>query len=420
MRESQYYGWVAWFTAALFFFVMYIVRVAPSVLIVPIMHDWKITATSIGTLSGFFYYAYIVLQIPVGLILDRGYPVRTLLLSLLCCIIGNVIFSLADVVIWGRIARFLIGVGAAFAFAGSIKVAVLWFKGKYLGLISGLTQTIGMLGAAVGEWSVAELSQTYHWREIMWQISGAMFVVWLMMLVFTRTPSSGSLQIDKQHSLLKSLRLVLANPQTWINGCYAGLIFLPTLVFGESWGPLYFEKVHGLSHANSAMVCSMIFVGWVIGGVFIGGISDRLGRRKPILIASAVLSLITILIVLYVKHMPMPALITVVILYGIFNTGLVASYAVGGEINPQSVTALSMATVNMLSIVLGALTLPLVGIVLDLNWHGTIQDGVRVYQASTYEMAMLLLPCALVLALITSLFVKETFCKPLDESSHVA
>ena len=303
MRESQYYGWVAWFTAALFFFVMYIVRVAPSVLIVPIMHDWKITATSIGTLSGFFYYAYIVLQIPVGLILDRGYPVRTLLLSLLCCIIGNVIFSLADVVIWGRIARFLIGVGAAFAFAGSIKVAVLWFKGKYLGLISGLTQTMGMLGAALGEWGIAVLEHSYNWREIIWLVTGCLIVVLVLMMIFLRLPQDYAIEESEEVDWYGILKIVLGNPQTWINGIYAGLIFLPTLVFGESWGPLYLEKVNGLSHASASMVCSMIFVGWVIGGVSIGAVSDYIGRRRPILLGSSLLSLLMITVVLFVHDL---------------------------------------------------------------------------------------------------------------------
>lgn len=417
-REN--YGWVVWFIAALFFFVMYVSRVAPGVIINDIMRDWHIKATLVGSVAGFFYYAYILMQVPVGLILDKGNPVRVLIMSLFLCVIGNILFTTTDHVFVGQASRVLIGIGSAFAFAGSIKTAVIWFKGEHLGVVSGLTQTMGMLGAAVGEWGIALLSDSYHWREIMWFVTISMVVVLILMLVFLRLPKDHQSSQADDVDLWRIFTMVMGNKQTWINGCYAAFIFLPTLVFGESWGPLYLEKVKGLNHSSASMVCSMIFVGWVIGGVCIGAFSDYIGRRRPILLGSAVISFAMMTAVLYLHDLSQSMLIVMMILYGIANTGLVASYAVAGEINPQAATGLSMATVNMLSIILGAAMLPVIGMVLDYGWQGQMHQGVPIYDVTSYEHAMLVLPLSLVCAFVMAFFVRETYCKPLEECNESA
>ena len=414
--SREQYGWIVWFIAALFFFAAYVSRVAPGVIINDIMRDWHIKATMVGSVAGFFYYAYILMQVPVGLILDKGNPVKVLIMSLSLCVIGNLLFSMTNHVFIGQLARVLIGAGSAFAFAGSIKIAVIWFKGEHLGVVSGLTQTMGMLGAAVGEWGIAALNSSFHWREVMGMVTILLGVVLLLMFVFLRMPKDHKCEQSKEVNWRHILTMVMGNKQTWINGCYAALIFLPTLVFGESWGPIYLEKVRGLSHASASMVCSMIFVGWVIGGVFIGAFSDYIGRRRPVLMGSAVVSFVMMTVALYVHDVSQTALIVIMVLYGIANTGLVASYAVAGEINPQIATGLSMATVNMLSIILGAAMLPVIGLVLDFGWQGQMHQGVPVYDAASYEKAMLLLPFSLVMAFVLAFFVQETHCKPYEES----
>ena len=85
----QSFAWFIWFLVALTFFYGYIVRVSTSVVIDELMREWQIGATHIGSVHGFFYYAYIVMQIPVGLLLDRFSPSRLIIASFALCLLGN-------------------------------------------------------------------------------------------------------------------------------------------------------------------------------------------------------------------------------------------------------------------------------------------------------------------------------------------
>ncbi len=413
----RFFPWLAWFVAALTFFFGYVVRVSTSVVIEDIMRDWQISATSIGSVHGFFYCAYILMQIPVGMLLDRFSPVKLLIFSFCLCLLGNTVFVAFNQYHVACIARTIMGIGAAFSFAGAIKVGALWFKGKHLGLLSGLTQTLGMLGAACGEWGIAFLENYMTWNEIFWWISAQLFAVLILLFLFLRVPASEPKKQKQKINVWALLATVCKNPQTWINGAYAGLIFLPTTVFGELWGTQYLTKTRGFTHHTAALLSSSIFIGWAIGGLCVGSLSDWLGRRRPILMISALLSLVFISLVLYWPDLSSTACLVILVCYGISNTGLIASYAVAAEINPLKTTAISMATVNMLSILLGTCAQAIVSWLLDFLWTGSVVNGVRVYAVEVYQTSMLVVPCSLVGAFFIVFFIKETYCRPNEDLS---
>ncbi len=152
-----------------------------------------------------------------------------------------------------------------------------------------------------------------------------------------------------------------------------------------------------------------IFIGWAIGGPLIGAFSDKLKSRKPLMFVSVVVSLLLLLVVMFVPHLHFIVLFVLMFLYGLFNTGVATAYAVAGEIHDLSVVGMSVAFTNMVSILIGALLQPLMGLLLDLNWHGQMLSGTKVYPQVAYSHAMWLLPCALVISFLFLLFVKESY-----------
>ena len=288
--------------------------------------------------------------------------------------------------------------------------------GAHIGMLAGFTQALGMLGAASGEYPVAFLVERFGWRASLWGMAAGFTILSVLMAYYVRdrvTIGDKTPLDERRHKIFESLKNVLSNPQTWWNATFSGLLFVPTAVLGESWGVEYLKSAHGLSHHQAAFANSMIFIGWGVGGPVIGALSDRVGRRKIIMMLSTVMSFVMISILVWGPVLTNTQIIMLMLVYGFFNTGVGVSYALATEINPRRDNGVSIAFANMGSIIIGALLLPLVGKLID--WHSQLAMTGPHYTGADFQYAMNILPISLVLAFVFVLFVKETYCKPIEE-----
>lgn len=421
-RYKPFYPWLVWGLGAAFFFAEYLGRVAPSVVATELMQAFHVSALSIGTLSGMFLLPYIAMQMPVGVLVDRYGPHKLLTITAALCSLGCFLFAGAQGLFVAEMGRFLMGFGAAFAFVGALKLATLWFCSSRIGLLAGLTQALGMFGAALGAGPLSAMVEALGWRTTMVIIGVILAVIAVLIgllvsdhpdAVATRQPSEGL--SSKQIKLLHSLWEVLKNPQSWINGLYVGLVYAPTGAFAELWGVTYLTRNNGFNKMIAAEAVSLIFLGWAVGGPLAGMLSDRIKRRKPVMIVSAVLSLFFMAIVLYMPNLPISLVFFLMFMYGVANTGVGVSYALSGEINPRHVAGTSIAFANMASIIIAALFQPLIGWFLDLQWDGKMVDSAPFYTAEAFRSSVLVLPACLALGIIVAFFVKETYCKIVEK-----
>lgn len=419
----SFYPWLVWGLSAAFFFAEYFARVSPSVMVPQLMSAFQVTALGIGSMSAFFYYAYVSMQIPVGALVDRFGPHRLLTVMAALCAVSCFLFATAHNLGAAHLARFIMGFTAAFAFVGALKLATLWFPPQRFGLLAGLTQALGMLGAAVGGGPLALIVSSMGWRNTMWLIGGILLVLAILigLLVRDRSPQSSPhvRHLANTQELWRGFQLVMRNPQSWLNALFVGLLYAPTAAFAELWGVSFLVRTHGLSTEVAASAISSIFIGWAIGGPITGWISDQIQRRRPILLFSIAASLIFMSLVLYLPHLSVPVLFLLLFLYGVSNTGVATSYAVAAEINPRHVAGTSMAFANMASVLIGAAFQPIIGWFLDLQWHGKMLNGVPYYSAQNFRIAMAALPLCLTLGLIAVLFVKETHCRIIENQEKV-
>src|SRR5262249_13558083 len=156
----------------------------------------------------------------------------------------------------------------------------------------------------------------------------------------------------------------------------------------------------------AANASSLIFIGWFIGGPLAGWISNSLGR-KPVMISSAACGLVLTPLVLYWPQLSSMQADVLMFLFGLTNGGLIASYTVASELHPKHSTGLCMGITNMISVIIGSAMHPVIGKLLDAS--ATLEaNGIPVYTPENYRHAMMLVPCCSLLALLFSLFVKET------------
>ena len=412
-QSKQWLGWMMWSMGAAFFFLHYFIRVAPSVIIPELMRDFQVTASQMGAIAFYFYLAYVGAQIPLGILVDR-WGVRYLLAT--CVLLSGVctyLLTLSTHIEMVYLLRFGFGLGAAIAFVSAAKLAKTWLPASHFALALGLTQALGMFGGWIGTAPMAFIMESYGWRATFASFSWLFLALALLVVFFVRNSPNQAQGIKdaNESASFSDLKAVLLCPRTWINASFCGLLFLPMAIYGEFWSVHVMEQTQGITHTQAGFAASAIFIGWCIGGPLSGWIADRVGRL-PVMRWGSIGCLIVLPILIYVP-LPFFLILAFNLAFGLCNSTLVASYTVAGEMHSTKTSGLALAIANMMTIAFGMFISPLFGRLLDISWatHATMIDSVPVYLAGDFQHTMMMLPAAVVLALICTFFIKETLQK---------
>ncbi len=408
--------WIIWLIAAAFYGYEFFLQISPSVMVSNLMQDFHVNAAMLGNLAAFYFYSYTIMQIPSGLLLDRLGPRKVLFFATIICAFGAFIFSQAGVLIFAQLGRLLIGIGSAFAVLGVFKIIANWFPIRRFALLTGLTLTVGTIGAVSAGAPLAALVEAIDWRNSMLLLAICGFVlaiiIWLVIRDCPETIKNSKNKCNhepKQLPVFKSLGVVTLSKQNWIVAIYGGLIFASTSAFGGLWGVPFIEAVYHISRPVAGGAVSMIFIGWAVGGPLFGYYSDAIARRKPTLWIAAFGSLATMLTIIYVI-LPITLLYCVLFLFGFISSAFLPSFSIMRERNYPETSATSIGFMNMINMVGGATLQPLIGYFLDLQWRGQMEHGLRVYTADSFHNALVILPITLALAIFMIPLIEETRC----------
>ena len=149
---------------------------------------------------------------------------------------------------------------------------------------------------------------------------------------------------------------------------------------------------------------------------FWGWLSDYIHRRKPVLFIGTFLALICLLIVLYSQSQYLSSLSILLFAFGFCASGFFTSFAMIRELFPLILVATVLGIMNTFNSVFEALFEPVVGILLDWSWDGTVLNGMHQFSLHGYYKALLILPVSLVISLLTLLLIDETYCQIREES----
>lgn len=415
--HKSWYPWLVWCLAASFFFYKYLVQVSPSVMTEELMHTFHVHAAGLGNLSAFYFYAYLIMQIPVGILLDRFSPRKITTLAILICSFSTLGFAYTDNIIIACIMRALMGFGAAFAAVSCFKLASMWFPPKRFALISGLFMTAAMLGAVGGQMPLSALINSVGWRGALHSVAylGMAFGIVYYLLVRDK-PTAHAHDAITSFGIIKQLYKIFVNPQALMLSVYSGLAFAPVSVFGGLWGVPFLKLAYTLDKNTAAFAISCIFIGFAAGAPFWGWLSDSIGQRKPILFLGTGSALICLFCVVFLNNMPYILLLTLLFLFGFGASGFFTCFAMIKETFPLVLAATVLGWMNTFDSLCEALYEPLIGAVMDYTWSGHIINNVRQYSLESYYLGFSLLLISLGLSIISIFFIKETYCLSYEDS----
>jgi MFS family permease len=390
----------AWLLVALYYFYQYALRSSPSVMMPQLTTAFGVNALGVSAIVGMFYYGYSPFSLVAGATLDRFgakvmVPIGAALVG-----IGALLFSLGDVTL-ANIGRFLQGAGGAFALIGAVYLITKNFPASAAASLIGATQMFGMAGGSAGQFLVGPLiKRGLPWNQF-WIYTGILGLgisAALLVLLPKESKKSETGGPGALTNLLRSLGRVFRNPQSYICGFISGLLFIPTTILGMTWGVRFVQEARGREYESAVMLAATIPLGWMIGCPLLGFISDRLGRRKPVIIGGTIMLLGIVAWVLFgdAKIFRGPA---VGILMGIASGAAMIPYTVIKEANPPELGGTATGVVNFLNFTLSALLGPVFGARLLNVPTGDPKLALAYYQAGFKPLLYGIL-AALVLALI--------------------
>jgi sugar phosphate permease len=394
--SSKTLRWIIWLLAALFYFYEFILRVSPSVILTDLMQKFALNASQVGILSAFYLYAYAPMQLPVGLLMDRFGLKVILSIASVVCGLGTFLFAISPDFTLAAIGRMAIGGASAFGFIAMVYVSTHFFSERKRAFLIGLANSIAMLGASCGTGPVSSVIKTIGW-EVTFKWFALFGLVLGGLIYFSlRNEKSKSASGDFQPYPLKN---IIGSKNIWINAIIALFFYMTTTAFAGLWGPTYLENVKGFSKEASSYGMSILFSGWLIGGPLIGLVSDFIQKRTKVIAFGILGCFISLSLVLYLQ---LPLYLTYICLFliGLFSAAELLNFTLAIEMTSLKAKATAAAFTNFLVSCGDAVVQPLVGFILDLNWSGGIKEGVRVYNPKSYQIAMSILPIALLLALI--------------------
>src|ERR1700722_8624877 len=399
------HAWLIWLLSALFMSYKYALEVSPSVMTATLMSTFNISGVALGNLAACYFYAYLLLQIPAGLLLDKIGPRKVTTLAIALCSAGSLIFANADSLLVAGIGRFITGTGAAFAAVNCLKLIANWFPMRQFAFMAGLMMTVAMLGAVGGQAPLAAFIDAVEWRHAMEIIGFAGLVLAAIFWIVVRDMSPDHKKerhiVSQSISLFDSLRRVLKNPQSWWLSAYSGFAFAPVMIFGGLWGVSFLSEAFEVSHNISAQAVSLIFIGFAVGAPFFGWFSDWLGRRKVVMFWGTLIALITISGVIYTPGLTRTSIMLLLFLFGFSISSFLLCFTMIREISLPILAATAIGFMNAFDALFGAFSDPLTGKFLDLGWDGKLADGARVFSVDVYKAAFLTIPVYLALSLLT-------------------
>jgi MFS family permease len=409
-KEITLRGWIIWGVAALFYLYEFFVRVAPSAMAPELQKAFQLSAAGLGAAIGTYYIIYSPSQLLAGSFLDRFGAKAILVPASFVCSIGCFLEVMGHDVFWLSSARFCQGLGSAFAFVGTMYLAAEWFPRSTLAMLSGLTTSLGMAGAIIGNSGIAHIVAKFGWHPSI-LVAGFLGLLITTLIYFviphravTHQGHAQSPERPRRPGILSALRIVFSNPQSWLVGVSGTALYMPLSILGALWGVEYISSVTGGNKVAAAGAVSMLYVGWLIGGPIAGWFSDRTRMRRNLLLWAGVATFLTTLIVVSIHALSVTSAYLLMLLLGFASTSQVVCFATAVEHNPRSVSGTAIAATNMMIMLLGGAGEWLFGVLLDHFSGGGIHES---YSQAAYHKAILLLPAVSAIGLVAAYFLAE-------------
>ncbi len=399
-------GLVAWLAITIFYFYQYIVRAAPSSMFGDITEQFNINADQFATLGSLYLVGYAMMQIPIGVMMDRFGVRRVVLTSILICTAGTFISAISDSFAMLQVARFIEGVGSACALISGLKIISDNFQEGKRAVFFGSTVSIGVFGAVISSNIIALLTDQYHPKDVWCVLAIIGVAIFVISFVLIR-------QNEKQHVTveLKDIFKLCISKRVLLPSIIAIGLYVPVAVLGDLWGIHFLQTKFNVAKSTAAQINALLYIGMIFGSSIVPYIFEKFGK-VALGIRISICIITTLFALLIYTDLNYPSLFMIIILLGFFCGGemLCFTFALSGS-NAMT-SGLISGIVNTLNMAGSGVLQQIIGIVLDFVWSGSLNaHGNRNYSEGDFVVALTSMIIVMVICVVCSLFMKNIKCK---------
>lgn len=396
------------------FFLSFFHRVAPAALAGELTAAFSVTGAALGALAATYFYIYTVMQLPTGVLVDTWGPRRVLTCGGLVAGAGSVVFGLAPSVEVAAAGRTLVGLGVSVAFVALLKLNANWFHERRFATATAFGNVIGISGALLATVPLAWLATVVSWRTVFVGAGIASALLAGAIWVWSRdhpNPAAEERPADDErwwHGLLEVLRTRATWPAFWVTFGLSGTF----MSFIGLWNVPFLVQTYGMSALDASRHGSVLIICSAISVVGIGTLSDHLRRRRPLIIASAVLYLCCWGI--WIAGVPREWTYVMAAATGLSGSGFSLAWSCGKEVNRPRYAGMAVSLANTGGFLSAGMLQPLVGWVLDRLTGGAAQTAT----AGDFRAGLAVLALFAAIGLAGALFIRETGCRNIWASAE--
>jgi len=422
LAPPAWLSWSVWGVAAFYYLAAFYLRSSPAVMTTELMRDFGISASQLGNFSAVYFYAYIAMQIPTGVLVDSWGARRLLIGGAIAAALGTCLFGATTSYAIASIGRLIVGAATAVGWVVTLKLATHWFPRERFAMLTGLGLMMGNVGALVAQVPLRVLVEQFGWRAVAFGSAGVVLAVGAATWAFvTNDPlekgfrSYAPAELQRTHltigQLLREFPTIFTYRNTWLIFLAQGGFVGAMLSFTGLWGPTYLRQRFTLAPTEAAAVCSVMIVCWAVASPLAGYLSDRIGRRKPIYLGGALVSAAG-WSTLFFAPLPLAAFTVVAAITSFACGAVVLGFAFAKESVPVQLLGTISGAINVGNMLGPTILQPAIGRVLDQRWAGAMNNGVRIYPVGAFQAGFAMIVAWSVLACLLIACTRETRCRP--------
>ncbi len=396
--------WLVFALGSAAFSLAFFHRVAPVSIADELTRAFAVNGAALGALAATYFYVYTLMQIPTGVLVDTLGPKIVLTVGGVAAGVGSILFGLADT-FWGvAFGRTLAGLGVSVAFVALLKICAQWFDERHFATMASCGNFIGLLGALAATVPLAWLVTQVSWRQVFVAIGAASLLVAVLTGWLAKDHASTAAHNSGARNWCADLVAVLKNratwPAFWVNFGLSGSY----MCFASLWLAPLLTQAYGKSPVVASQHAAVVIASLAVSSVVIARVSDRLGKRKPVLLAVAGLYLG--MWVAWLIGVPAGWTFFMCLLMGMLAPGFMFAWSLAKEVNPPEHAGMAISVANSGGFLAAGILQPLAGAMLDASKEA----GAAATQAD-FRFAMAPVALFAVMGFAGAVFVRETHCR---------
>ncbi len=329
-------------------------RASLTVIAPDLMRDLALSAESIGGIAGLFFLVFGLVQLPVGVLLDRFGPRNVMPVLFLIAVLGALVFAAAESGLGLAAGRSLLGLGCAAGLMGAMVVFGRWFPREKFATMGGVLMGVSSIGVLLAATPLAWASATIGWREA-FVISAVVTVLLagLLYLVVRDAPpdmAAAARVKESPREILAGIGTVMKNRLLWRIVAMQLTIYPSVMTVATLWAGPYLNDVHGLDTEQRGDALNVLYGALVVSPLLFGPLDRVFDTRKWVVIGSAVA--LTVILLTFALW-PQPALwqaLVLLLLLGLASAGSLVLHAHARSALPERLIGRGMTLQNTASI----------------------------------------------------------------------